>query len=273
MEIFKRVVNKVLYTQIRLKWYIDYFRVRNQISFKRNVISLSRGVKLILLPHVDDEWIGCSQIINNYPNVVLCDMDMPGGDSQYIHKKRKEELKKLCDTKRISSILLDNNKVGKLTEIIKETGCSEIFLPYLVDWHPEHLKVHDIVASVLENIDSEINIVMYQVSVPISDNHINLVMPMDKQAVKNKWTLFGYFYPSQKYLPSQRFLLQERINGAYADSYAAEVYCIKSKNEWLSAKNSFVLSFNKRKSIVSSLNHIYKLRNIVKSIDSNSFNL
>lgn len=114
---------------------------------------------------------------------------------------------------------------------------------------------------------------MYQVSVPISDNHINLVMPMDKQAVKNKWTLFGYFYPSQKYLPSQRFLLQERINGAYADSYAAEVYCIKSKSEWLSAKNSFVLSFNKRKSIVSSLNHIYKLRNIVKSIDSNSFNL
>lgn len=273
MGILVKIINKILHILVSFKWHIDYIRVRNQISYNGKIKSLSGGVKLILLPHVDDEWIGCSQIINKYHDVVLCDMDMPGGDSQYIHKKRKEELKKLCDTKRISSILLDNNKVEKLTEIIKETGCSEIFLPYLVDWHPEHLKVHDIVASVLENINSEINIVMYQVSVPISDNHINLVMPMDKQAVKNKWTLFGYFYPSQKYLPSQRFLLQERINGAYADSYAAEVYCIKSKSEWLSAKNSFVLSFNKRKSIVSSLNHIYKLRNIVKSIDSNSFNL
>lgn len=271
MEIFKRVVNKVSYTQIRLKWYIDYFRVRNQISFKRNVISLSRGVKLILLPHVDDEWIGCSQIINNYPNVVLCDMDMPGGDSQYIHKKRKEELKKLCDTKRISSILLDNNKVGKLTEIIKETGCSEIFLPYLVDWHPEHLKVHDIVASVLDNINSEMTIIMYQVSVPISDDHINFVIPMNKQTLINKWNLFRYFYPSQKHLPSRRFLLQERINGAYVGAYAAEVYCAKNKKEWLSAKRSFALSLCDHNSFVSNLNNIYEMRNLVKRVGSNLF--
>ena len=55
---------------------------------------------------------------------------------------------------------------------------------------------------------------MYQVSLPIPDKMINCGYTMRKRVLKQKWNNLKIYYPSQKFLSTRRFLLNEYINGA-----------------------------------------------------------
>ncbi|MBE5966481.1 MAG: hypothetical protein E7255_05875, partial [Lachnospiraceae bacterium] len=86
----------------------SFFRlIKRDINWKREVKLERRKLRenianpfdftgriVILIPHSDDEWIGCSRIINTFNNdVTLCDIDMSGGDSESVHLRRKQEMK------------------------------------------------------------------------------------------------------------------------------------------------------------------------------------
>lgn len=264
MSIFSFINNKLAYLFRRLRWYLDYKAERRNISALEGEINLSDSNKLILLPHVDDEWIGCSQVLVRYPNSIICDMDMLGGDSIEIHVKRKKELAEVAKYLNRKLVTITTDKSNRLKDIIEELNCFEIFLPFFIDWHSEHLEVIDIVEEALRGLSRNINVVMYQISVPMRKHNVNFALPLTEKDCKEKWSLFEKFYPTQLHLPTLRFMLQERINGAYANSYAAEVFCLMERDHWLKEKNKYSLKDNYKRQLSDSLNNINLSRSIVE---------
>ena len=66
--------------QTTISWVVDTRKNRALIK-PQKYFSIEKSAKvLILSPHSDDEWIGCSQISINCPNTTICSMEMEGGD-------------------------------------------------------------------------------------------------------------------------------------------------------------------------------------------------
>ena len=221
---------------------------------------------LVLIPHADDEWIGCSQIISKMKSVTLVDMDMEGGDEQEIHNLRKKELRLISDKYNRALYTLRKEKHDEFLRIIKESSPSYVLLPFFYDWHPEHIKVMDMLEQVLKKDCIDTNILMYQVSVPIGYKWINCVMPMSRHDLKRKWDTFREIYVTQQHIPYFRFKMQERINGRLTQSYASEVFSKMSRNEWLAAKPKIITKALKEKEqILRKLNNIRGIRNFVNN--------
>ena len=58
-----RIINKISSIYTRFKWTWDTISERSKIRVCSIDTSFPIGKKLVLLPHVDDEWIGCSQAL------------------------------------------------------------------------------------------------------------------------------------------------------------------------------------------------------------------
>ena len=267
MSILNKIRHKIISEFRSVLWYIDYYHERGRINSIKTKCGLSpQGVKLIIVPHVDDEWIGCSQVLMRFPNSVICDLDMPGGDSTIIHEKRKTELLNAAKYLKRNILNIGFDKSKRLESVIREWDCTELFIPFFIDWHPEHLEVNHIIEEAIKNLDKNITIYKYQVSVPIRLCDVNEVLAMTKRDSQNKWLLFKRFYRTQLHLPVKRFILQERINGAFSDSYSAEVFCRMDREEWLAVKSKYQLTDLQRKELLKGLNNIGKTRENVERI-------
>ena len=142
-------------------------------------------------------------------------MDMNGGDSESVHSLRFSEMKMAANCFKHDIITVKSDKDHALATLINEIKPDFIFVPHYIDWHPEHIEVMKLLASSLENINTDrLKIVMYQVSCPILYG-ITHALPMTKKEWKRKWMFFKEHYPSQLYISHQRFSLNEVINGKY----------------------------------------------------------
>lgn len=249
---------------------MDSYYLRGKIS-KKKVDCKLIGKSLILVPHADDEWVGCSQvIINNNSDIVLYNMDMQGGDSSDIHITRKKELEKMAYKYKLK--LQDNigkveEKVDNLEKKIEEFKPDLIFLPFFIDWHEDHIAVMNILREALRNIPKNINIkiVMYQASVPIPEQYITTCIGMERRTQIDKWKTFRDIYPTQAFFPVKRFCCNEYINGGIINSYAAEVYSCMDINEWLS-DFSIIPDRKERINIINSFRNVKKIRKCTKKL-------
>lgn len=242
VDILKSVYRKVLSICLLIKWQYQTFYLRNNIAQHSVLTNELKGKFLILAPHSDDEWIGCGQLIEDQSlDVVICNMDMPGGDSPSLHVMRREEMGNVANEYSREIITLNQNKVESLTELIKNLKPKYICLPFIIDWHSEHREVMGILENALvhcNEIGSEV--IMYQVSVPIPVAYVNYVKTLSRSKWINKWKYFRKYYPTQTYIPYKRFALNERVNGEINGEYAAEVYSIMPISEWtVCFRNSF----------------------------------
>ena len=266
INLYLRVLNKFK----PLKWFIECGKERNRVDFKPSVESGFKGKCLILLPHVDDEWMGCSQVLlRQEADVFMLDMDMPGGDSEIVHGQRKEELKHVGKALNKPIQKVGDNKAESLRSIILEWKPNYVFLPFFIDWHEEHIEVMSYLKSTLENcydLKNTLNIVGYQVSAPIPGMFITHVLTMNKTEWNNKWQLFKTLYPSQVHIPYKRFALQERVNGAYSRSFAAEVFSVNTVTEWMELYNRLLPNVQEIKELKNNLSSISKIRNTINTI-------
>ena len=216
-----------------------------RIKFERNTkiqFHLNKRY-LILLPHADDELIGCDQLLKSNNISLLVNMDMSGGDTPEMHRLRYNELKLYSDSCKRTLITLRENKAHHLIDIIKDFKPDFICIPSCFDWHPEHYQVMAYLSeafSFLGKSKDYILIAMYQVSVPLHPNYINFAVPMTKEAYRNKWGNFVKYYKTQLHLPIRRFRANERINGKLVGAYAAECYIVMTVQEW---KKVFEIAF------------------------------
>lgn len=247
-----------------LKWKFEEFKLVKEQT-KINAHILPKGKKIILVPHSDDEWIGCSKIITTEKNNIILNMDMQGNDKKEVHIKRFNELKKTAEKYNIKLETVDDEKIKYINNIIIKEKPQYVCIPYFIDWHNEHIEVMKYLAEAIENTN-EIKIIMYQVSVPILKEDITHYFPLTKKEWKNKWEYFKKNYKTQIDFPRERFAINEKINGKYFDVYAAEVFSIIKSKEWEKKYIKKILKENEKKELKESLHSIKKTRDLVKKI-------
>lgn len=221
------------YKQV-INWEREAKAEKNKIQYDSEISQTINGRCLILIPHSDDEWIGCGRIIQSDNEVVLCNMDMSGNDMVSLHNERREEMTRVANFFNREFITIEENKSENLCETIRKVKPDFIFLPHFIDWHPEHIAVMQFLSKAIALLDTtEVNfkVVTYQVSCPIVQG-ITHAYPMTKKEWMYKWDFFKHHYPSQLQIPFQRFSINEKINGQYVGAFAAEVCCMFKADEW-----------------------------------------
>ena len=179
-QILKRILLWVLQIRKLLLWNLDCKQLRKSIVVQ-TIPSLPYGKKtVILIPHADDEWVGCSSLVKNGSDILLYDMDMNGGDDKFLHEARYNELLKISTLYNKPLLKVGLSRSLSLIEIIKKEKPQMICVPFFFDWHPEHIEVMGILRQALLNLEYDVDIAMYQVSMPIPRNCITHINPMSK---------------------------------------------------------------------------------------------
>ncbi len=245
------------------KWNLE--RIKYQVEKKNLENTLPKGKKIILAPHSDDEWIGCSQIIKNEKNTIIINMNMLGNDSDKIHKLRYKEMLYTASKYKLKLITLDENKKMELKKIITEYKPKYICIPYYIDWHEEHIEVMNNLKDAITNMNN-IKIIMYQVSLPMYNEDITNYSILSKKEWRNKWNYFVSTYKTQESFPYYRFATNERINGKIFNTFAVEVYSIISVDEWINMITKKVLTKEQKNIVKKELHSITKTREYLHSI-------
>ena len=256
----RRGIQKRLYP---VEWYLQscYLRlIKKKVSI--NPIDTDKKY-LILAPHSDDEWIGCSQVIINCPNTVICNMDMQGGDSESLHQTRLQEMQSVARRFNKRLITLSSDKVEALKRIIEAENPDFVLLPHFIDWHPEHMQVMKYMEQTIQSGTYSGNVLTYQVSVPFTDSSCSLYLPMSIDAQSFKWSVFNEHYKTQSFMPVKRFISHEYINGSDMSINSAEIFKNYTSEEWTAALNQSHQQFNNRNEIGLYINNLIRVRKYI----------
>lgn len=190
---------------------------------------------LIVVPHADDELIGCYQFMKSTKAIIyLFYSDMTGSNNDETNKYiRRKEFEQLCSENGFEYVISNGTINQSLYKVIEEFDPNAILLPSIIDWHPQHREVNNITRIVLCNMDKKPKIIWYQVTVPIDYKRVNYYVPMNRQQQNEKWEMFNHIYKSQKNMPLMRFKYNERIAGGKRDEYANETFCVIEFERWL----------------------------------------
>lgn len=266
-QILKRILLWVLQIRKLLLWNLDCKQLRKSIVVQ-TIPSLPYGKKtVILIPHADDEWVGCSSLVKNGSDILLYDMDMNGGDDKFLHEARYNELLKISTLYNKPLLKVGLSRSLSLIEIIKKEKPQMICVPFFFDWHPEHIEVMGILRQALLNLEYDVDIAMYQVSMPIPRNCITHINPMSKIEWKRKWKMFEGIYKSQTGIPYKRFAINERVNGAVCESYAGEAFVYCGASAWLANYDEWLLTSDEIKEALMYLQSIEKINQKVKGFN------
>ena len=167
---------KQLLSKIFFKKYSKFI---SKINLKPKEFLLSKDDKaLCLAPHADDESIGMggflSKFHENFDVILLTDgakgiKDVPGDK---VTKIREEEFKKAMNIANIKNYSFLSAPDGKLTDsfdLFKKIDISEynyIFIPNIIDQHPDHKAVSILLNELLESstkYKKELKICFYEV--------------------------------------------------------------------------------------------------------------
>ncbi|MCI8911841.1 MAG: hypothetical protein HFE31_04005 [Clostridia bacterium] len=237
-----------------------------------NLKLVEKSDLMVLVPHADDEWIGCSSLLQKYSDYTfLVNVDMSGdGEPIEIHNERYKELMNVIVKYNLKHFTLKgdyNIKIEQLSKLLLEKKPNYIAVPCYVDWHEEHIETMHILKNALEMIKSKwggvAHILMYQVSVPIPEDLITHYMGMSKKDYKFKWKYFDKVYKTQRQIAWYRYRCNERINGALCNMFAAEVFSVAKSLDWVENLDNMILSEEKRLLIKKNLGDLQYVRELV----------
>lgn len=251
-------------------WYIQSIILRIQIKKKNNMEKISVTNKmLILIPHADDELIGCFSLLKNNDCFGFY-FNYTGNDSSETNiNQRLSEFEKLTQ---ILDLPFNINQLGnvkkQLSDLIKKSNFDGIFLPSFIDWNTEHVLVNKILSDVLNELHQNSYclpyIYLYQISVPIPDLYLNSYLSLSRKEQIRKWKIFNSIYKSQRHLPSHRFKLQEKINGYYVHKFAAEIYAKMNYEKWSKEyKSSELYIENYSSTLKKNINNLLRMKKTI----------
>lgn len=236
MKTIKRILIKFYKVIYNIKFIFNTFIIRSKsnLMMKNELYLNEQDRVLIIAPHADDEWIGCSSIINRSRNVKIVYLNYTGSNNNYDNMiVRLNEIKKIVDYKKIDLEVIESDRIVSIRNIIDKYNPSIICVPNIIDWHDEHRESCWILKEVIRDKDmSNTKIVSYQVSVPIPDRLINNVVSLTFNELYTKWSIFYKIYESQRNLPIIRFICYEIIYGKYSNSFFSDVFWISDCKKW-----------------------------------------
>lgn len=252
-----------------IKWIIQ---TRKELKIAREIVAVDEKTipdkKIyILIPHPDDEWIGCSEIIKDKnKEVVLVNLDMGKNDNQDMRKRRQEELSAIAHEFLRDIITISVNKEEQLKELISQNRNACFMLPFFMDWNDSHVEMMFLLRKALVDIDlRQLEIAMYQVSCPIPYSLVNARCRQSQKDYNKKWSLFRKIYKTQYNIIYPRFALHERINGRYMGSFSGEVFVVQTADIWKKQFN-LLLTPEEKEKVKNNLNDISLLRKTITTI-------
>lgn len=273
MWIIKRIYAKIYSETLRMISFFEMILICKKV-YSIDPLGKIAGKIMILAPHSDDEWVGCSQLIKtNNKQVLIVNMDMSGDDSVGIHNLRYAEMELMAKNNGSEIVTLreDKKKHTALSELIESYNPEYIAVPFYYDWHKEHLLTRNILNKALNSLvkkRNELKIIEYQVSVPIPCNEITHCVSMTKREQDEKWRRFSQTYKTQDFFPIWRYKYNERIAGRYNNVYAAECYSVKNVSKWQDLYDDNLISENDRQLIMKSFIRLGKIRMVLQEIES-----
>ncbi|MFV0139521.1 hypothetical protein OBJ98_11435 [Empedobacter falsenii] len=236
--ISKQLKNKLRRYKYLLKWYLQYHFQKVESYKNRKPFDVSESQNLVLVPHADDEWIGNSQLLLKKNTIVYYFQFLGNNYNETNKTVRRNELIDLKN--KIGFELVVSNSYedySDLKELLNNKSISNIFIPFPIDWHKEHIKVNTIFYHVLSGLEIKPNLFFYHISVPLPiDFEINY-MQMDKSDLHFKQTIFADIYKSQYNTPIKRLNYQLRLNAKGSECYATENFVELSFEEWTDLLN------------------------------------
>ncbi|MBP2657835.1 MAG: family deacetylase [Firmicutes bacterium] len=270
IKIIKKVIAQSFGVMRKLQWLYQYYTLKiEKKHFKAELLNLNQFNKImILIPHADDELIGCYNIIkNSKKQVVGYYLGFNGSNkSEENAIIRKNEIESIANALDFKLKISNGDRNKQLMRILINENPDLICVPSFIDWHNEHIEANRILINVLEKLKDKrvkVNILTYQVSVPMLEKDITHFQSMSKISQNEKWHLFKV-YKSQEYMPSFRFKLNEKVSGKLISCYAAEVYRLFRYDEYKE-------EFNKWERIDKSqlkrdINNLINIRKIVNKM-------
>ncbi len=247
-----KIINRtysIIYNIIRcVREIYSYYQQRNRYSYllrsnERKILPLditNRNI-LIIVPHADDDLIGCFTIINRFKQVYAYYI----GDYSNLNKesilRRDSEFNQFANSQNLKIVnKRSENHSYNIKNAINALNINIIVTPDFNDWHVDHQCASKYVIDCLNSLYFKPMLLTYSVTVPKPFFKKSYFLPMDKQMQEKKWNMFNRFYISQRFMPVFRFKLQERINAiGIKDTYACELFTTYSYDE-------FIKSFNER---------------------------
>lgn len=221
------------------------------------------GNTLIIVPHADDELIGCLGILKKTDkNVWLYYIGHYPIVDEKLRLTRDNELLSLSKKLGIDLIRHDDD-ISNFINAINEHKIKSVFTPDFVDWHEDHQNASLLLKESIPNLDHQPDIYTYSVTVPFKSHGQLYALPYTRQELSEKWNLFYEIYRSQNFMPVCRFKNQERINAIGLDNaYAAELFRKVSVREFMAAADNRPQK-DERTHIYSLINSITDIRSYV----------
>ena len=239
--IISNSIGKVLYAFRCVGWYSYYLKVRIKSSPKQVLLSDEWYLKerfLLIAPHADDELLSSYTLLKRCPKITVYYCGFTGSNrDEKNRKERQREIYNVCKALNIQ-IIEGGGACDNLADIVKDYDA--IVLPSIVDWHEEHRKVSYLLYDMLRYAYVKPKIYSYSVTVPNENQEVIIASSISKKEQNDKYSLFYKTYHSQKFMPIFRFRINERINGVYTNTFAAEFFSHHPIDEWLS-KTSHIM--------------------------------
>lgn len=235
MHKIKQIILYLIGKRHKMLWKYDIKQISRHKQGDKERLPYFVGKQLFLVPHADDDLLagyalakqqGCSLRMGYY--------GMTGSTQDVNNKKtRNKEFEKYISEMKLGHYKI--NSFNDILDIVKKDSVKVIYLPSLIDWHPEHRKVNYDLYDALSFIDGKwlegMRIIWYSITVPIECRN-KVIVPMSEEQQKEKYQLFMQIYHSQLHMPLQRFKYQEQINAMGSGSYAAEVFMQLTIDIW-----------------------------------------
>lgn len=166
----------------RLKGSIDLFSHLRQARLE----GLGEKRVMVLAPHPDDDIIGCGGTLSLYHErgaeiVSVYMTDGRKGNAGYAEDElvaiRKDEAAKAAEVIGIDRLVFMENRddelsvtdktVSELSGVIREFTPESVFLPFLLDDHPDHMATNRIFLSAVKSVTPPIRCYSYGVWTPL----------------------------------------------------------------------------------------------------------
>lgn len=264
IHLLKAKLNKYI---IQSKWIIDSFiltrKYRKNSYYPKELETDKLNNILIIVPHADDDIIGCFPILRSSQKVFLYYIGNYKINDPLMTKKRDNEFRNLMEffNHEVISHITDDHSEN-IKKAIIDYKISTIFSPDYIDWHEDHQIATTYLLHALMGNISDINIFTYTITVPHSPRGNKYFIPYSEAEQKIKWDLFKRYYPSQAFMPVKRFMINERINASSisGDIYAADIYESFSINQLNESFNNKPDQLH-RKGIYGLINNLQKIHN------------
>lgn len=225
----------------RVRWYYQKKSLNISKLSSNSFKVLPEGNILVLVPHADDELIGCHNLIKSHLNRIhIFYFSFLGHNYNEDNRSvREEEFRNYMHHIGAKYVISSpKNYSEDLSKVISKIKPSTIFLPSYIDWHPEHRLVNHALANCLKIIHLKPLIGWYHISLPIPSDHINYGIPMNSLEHNEKWEYLKKNYPSQQSMDTERFKFIETLF-VDQDGKILEVFEMLNIQHWYSAISIF----------------------------------